>query len=177
MTLPASGSISMSQVRTELSDNGSIDLKWASEQLDASTVPYSMSELHGRTVGLINKIYFYTDWIMNRASGHATGIWLSSTSAETTTSIRYPNVMTPGRKYRLNVKGSTNNVSIGVWDGFMGATSLGTVYGSNFNFTKYFTCKNASTEPGSLQFDFPTVSPRGVLTLTSISLTEDDISA
>lgn len=47
MALPSSGSISLSQVRTELSGSGSQSLKTGSELLGAGTAPYSLSELRG----------------------------------------------------------------------------------------------------------------------------------
>jgi len=53
MTLPTSGPISFNDLRVEIGDTGSIDLKWASEQLGAGTAPYSMSELYGLSSGPI----------------------------------------------------------------------------------------------------------------------------
>ena len=79
--------------------------------------------------------------------------------------------MIVGRRYRLHVIGETNDVTIGVYDGFTGASFLFDMYQS-FDITHEFTCQASSVEPKSLQFDLPTVSPRGILTMNFISLQE-----
>jgi len=67
MTLPSSGSISLGQVRTEISGSGAQSLKTGSEALGESVAPYAMSELYGKSIQVdslvLNKYFIsFDDW-------------------------------------------------------------------------------------------------------------------